>query len=515
MRTVPSYISTRLAKNIQTRANNSAPSSRIWISRPSTVLVDDRLLERQTILNASVSDVSVAVCHPKKRKSNTAIFMAYISDGVARVVSAKHKLRMDAHVWVDTGFEAAATAVSIAFDGTMPKVYGSEVEFVTETTPWIFWVNDSKLYATKLYSDEDPIVLAETNCTDVSAIRAMWSSVGGFDFGLVVFFILNGTLYYRQLIDGEWMDAEVVSFGPSGVKWQEVAAFRTWDYRIGVQAKTTDGTVYELFTQFMGVGKQNVEHLDMNVIADLDLVKIEEWVPSNSEHAITVTGVESGAPYGGLYSTLPPNLVDAYNIDDGNGDWGKKLVIVSDVHLRAGEIEKYASSFAITDSMGRSFAAYSAELSVEDGLTVVLSFKDFNAAKGDCIISYTPGAAITLANTVMEYTELAFTPVHLVPPDIPVPEATDIWNLDSRGNNIAIKFTEAIIENPAGNEDNFDVIFDEYDRVPEGTLSSKTRHGTGVKMYASYEEPIDMSSGEFDRTSLVAGTIQLSPEGGV
>lgn len=496
MRTVPSYISSRLAKNIQTRANNSAPSSRIWISRPSTVLVDDRLLERQTILNASVTDVSVAVCHPKKRRSNTAIFMAYISDGVARVVSAKHKLRMDAHVWVDTGFEADATAVSIAFDGTMPKVYGSEVEFVTENEPWVFWVDDTVLYAKKLYSEEDPIVLAEENCTDVSAIRAMWSSVGSFDFGLVAFFILSGKLYYRQLIDGEWMDAELVVFGPEGVVWEEIAAFRTWDYRVGVQAKTTDGKIYEMFTQYMGIAKQGTEHLNVDVHSDADLIKVAHHEPTPQEH-LSISGIQTGAPYGGFYSTLPPNIVGAYNIDDGNGDWGKKLVIVSDVHLRAEDIAANYASFSITDSLGRSFAAYSAELAVEDAKTITLTFQDFNAAKGECIASYTPGTAITMADTVMEYTELTFTPVNLVPPDVPVPEAEDIWNVDRRGNEIAIRFTEPLTGDPIGNDSAFVITFQEYDMVPEGTLFEQTRTPTGVRKFISVDESVDLSDGTY------------------
>ena len=497
MRSVPSYISSRLKKNIQTRANDSDPSAKIWISRPTTVLLDDRLLERQAVLNVSATDVSVAVCHPRERKSNTEIFMAYVSDGVVKVISAKHKTKMEAHTWYDTGFEVSGSAVSIAFDGTMPKVYGSEVEFVTETAPWVFWVDSAVLYGKKLYSEGDPVILAETNCTDVSAIRAMRSDVGSFDFGLVVFFIINGKLHYRQLIDGEWMDAEVVSFGPADVTWKEVAAFRTWDYRVGVQAKTTGGAVYELFTQFMGIGKQNTDHISVDANADFELTKIKEWFPSNEEHAVRVTGAESGAPYGGLYSVLPPNIVAAYNIDDGNGDWGKKLVIVSDVHLRFDEIAANYASFSITDSLGRSFAAYSAELSVEDAKTITLTFQDFNAAKGECIVSYTPGTAITMADTVMEYAELAFTPINLVDPGIPIPEVEDIWNIDTNGNNIAVKFTEALTGDPVDNDEAFVVTFQEYTMVPEGTLIEQTRTPTGVKKFISVDESVDLSDGTY------------------
>ena len=171
---------------------------------------------------------------------------------------------------------------------------------------------------------------------------------------------------------------------------------------------------------------------------------------------------------------------------------------MSDVHLRANEIAANSASFAITDSLGRSFSANTAELSVDDGLTVILTFEDFNVANGECIVSYTPGTAITMADTLMEYTELAFTPINLASPETPVPEVVDIWNLDPDGTNIAVKFTEAIIGDLNGNETKFTITTQEYDMVPDGTLHESTRTGTGIKLYSSKEELIDLDSGTKD-----------------
>lgn len=428
MRNVPSYISERLKKNIQTRANDSAPSARIWISRPSTALVDDNLLERQAVLSSPVSDVSIAVSHPRMRRSNTDIFMAYISGGVARVVYAKHKISMAAHTWIDTGFERDATAVSIAFDGTMPKVYGSEVEFVTEQYPWLFWVDGSVLYGQKLYSDEDPIVLAETNCTDVSAIRAMWSSEGGFDFGLVVFFILEGKLYYRQLISGEWMDAETVTFGPDGVTWQEVAAFRTWDYRVGVQAKATDGYIYELFTQFMGVGKQLSEHIEMkNVRADATLRGITYHNNSAKAEHLELSNISAGAPFGGLYSTDVPVIVSARNVGADDGDWGKIVVIEFNNYIVAEQVSANYLSFSLVDSRGTEYKPNAATLAT-DAKTVTLTFENFNAAYDVCEIRYVPGTIYSFATVLVESTSIQFIPENLDAPDVPAPEVESMWN---------------------------------------------------------------------------------------
>lgn len=424
MRTIPSYISERLNRSIQTRANKSAPSASLWVGRPTTVMVDDTFLERQTVLSANAKDVSIAVCHPRVNSGNTRIYMAYISDGVARVVSAAHKYKMSAHIWKDTGFSESATAVSIAYDGTMPKAIIGDVEFVTEQTPWLFWVNGGALYGQKL--GEETVLLSETNCTDVSAIRAMWSSAGGFDFGLVVFFLLSGKLYYRQLIGGMWMDAELVSFGPN-VTWSEIAAFRTWDYRIGVQGKTTDGKIYEMFTQFMGVGKQNTEHIEIrNVKTDANLMGIDYHNASETEH-VELTNISAGAPFGGLYSTDVPVLVSAANVADSNGDWGTTVIAKFDNYLVATDVAANNLSFSLVDSWDAEYYPSSASLG-EDGTTVTLIFEDFNPAYGECEIRYTPGSVYSMATVAVQATSVSFTPQNLNPPDIPQPEVESIWN---------------------------------------------------------------------------------------
>lgn len=425
MRTIPSYISERLKKNIQTRANKSAPSASLWVGRPTTVMVDDTFLERQTVISANVEDVSIAVCHPRVNSGNTRIYMAYISEGVAKVVTAAHKYKMSEHIWKDTGFSEEATAVSIAYDGTMPKAVVGGVEFVTEQTPWVFWVAGGALYGQKLGGET--VLLSETNCTDVSAIRAMWSSAGGFDFGLVVFFLLSGKLYYRQLIGGVWMDAEVVSFGPS-VTWNEIAAFRTWDYRIGVQAKATDGHIYEMFTQFMGVGKQNTEHIELkNVSADADLIGITYRNGCADAEHVEVSNISAGAPYGGLYSTDVPVLVSARNVEAPDGNWGKIVVVEFSNYLVADQVATNYLNFGLVDSRGTEYKPIAAVLAA-DGKTVTLTFENFNAAYDVCEIRYVPGTVYSMATVMVEATSIQFVPENLDTPDVPAPEVESMWN---------------------------------------------------------------------------------------
>ena len=469
MRSVPSYIEERLKKNIQTRANDSAPSARIWLGRPSNPLTNGDFLERETIISGSVTDASIAVCHPRTKHVGTNIFVAYVSDGVAKVVMAKNKTKIDYRAWLDMDFEEDATAVSIAFDGTMVKSYGHEMEFVTEQTPWVFWANDGALYAQKL--GWETIILAEGNCTDVSAIRAAWSQANTFDFGLVVFFILNGTLYYRQLIRNEWTDAEVVSFGPSGVRWSGVSAFRTWDYRVGVQLKSTDGNVYELFTQFMGIGTRNAEHVEISNAKKTTnkLTKIGYHDRKFEEH-VDIRSANNITPYQGLYTLGVPSLLSVRNIDDGYGDWGKKVVLTFDKELNNDTVQASIGSFYFIDENEDYYFPISIKMD-KTGRRATLEFVDFNNAQGVCTMCYDPGTVVTMLNETLSAQQGIFIPTGLVPNDIVLPEVVEILAENEIGTEVSVRFTEPITDIRDGCYNDFIVTINYPEYSPGGSLS--------------------------------------------
>ena len=469
MRSVPSYIEERLKKNIQTRANDSAPSASIWLGRPSNPLTNGDFLERETIISGSVTDASIAVCHPRARQVGTDIFVAYVSDGVAKVVMAKNKTKIDYRAWLDMDFEEDATAVSIAFDGTMVKSYGHEMEFVTEKTPWVFWANDGALYAQKLGGET--IILAEGNCTDVSAIRAAWSQANTFDFGLVVFFILNGTLYYRQLIRNEWTDAEVVSFGPSGVRWSGVSAFRTWDFRVGVQLKSTDGNVYELFTQFMGIGTRNAEHVEIaNMRTKTDIIRIGYTDVKHATEHVEVADMSVPTAYLGIYELGTPNLLDVYNIDDGYGDWGKKVVLSFDKELNNNTVQASIGSFYFIDENEDYYFPISIKMD-KTGRRATLEFVDFNNARGVCVMHYDPGTVVTMLNETLSAQQGMFIPTGLVPNDIVLPEVVEILAENEIGTEVSVRFTEPITDIRDGCYNDFIVTINYPEYSPGGSLS--------------------------------------------
>ena len=486
MRRINASMEKRLNQRVQTHSTGAAPSTDLWISRPTTALTQAQFLERQTVTATGSSDLSIAVCHPRFGASNNRIYIAYIQDGAAKVSTSRTYVRMDAHIWVDTGFEESAQAVSIAFDGRMPKNRAGQIEFLTEDKPWVFWVDDGALYARKLGS-EATATLAESGCTDVSAVRAMWSEVGIFDFGLCVFFLLSGTIYYRQLIGGEWMDAAPVSFGPEGVTWVEIAAQRTWDYRVALQAKASDGAIYELITQYMGVGKQLTEHIEAHVKAEASYIAVDYTDARIHEHIEASVNPSAKRIY--ALSSVP---VSAANVDDGTGNYGTIVHVGLDYPVS--NVDGNSANFILTDGNGDTYTCTNSEAS-EDGMTLILTFVDFNPAEGTTLtVDYVPGTIQSPA-TAMEAFSFTFAPENLVAPNIPAPEPIEAWNLDAEGTEIVVRFSEAITGDVSGNEDKFTVVTQEYDMVPGGTLAESTKVVTGVEIYATIEETVDLSSG--------------------
>lgn len=508
MREVPSYIAKRLQKNIQTRANNAAPSAKIWVGRKNTILENDEFLERQTVINSSVTDASIAVSHPRIRRANSNIYMAYVSGGVAKVVTSPHKSNMSDHIWRDTGFSEAATAVSIAFDGTMPKSTTNEVEFVTEKTPWVFWVNDGMLFAQKLGGET--ITLAESNCVDVSAIRAAHSQASTFDFGLVVFFILGSSLYYRQLINGKWMDAELVSFGPTGVYWSAVSASRTWDYRVVVQLKSTNGDIYELFTQFMGIGTRNSEHVEIVNAKKTNntLTAIEYTSVSSSAEHVTVSNAINVTPYQGLYTLGIPTLVSVTNVIDDSNDWGKQVLLTFDKELDNETVQSSIGSFYFVDENEDYYFPISIKMD-RTGRRAMLTFVDFNNARGVCAMHYDPGTVVTMMEETLSAQYMEFVPTGLIPNDAVLPEVADMWNLNEIGTEVAIRFTEPLISAPVDSANKFIVTIAEPEYSPGGALTDSVKPVVSVSGYVGMNETIDLSAGVVNGVRMTNGKLSL------
>ena len=467
MRDIHTSIEQRLLKRVQ--AGNDSVRADLWISRPTVPLTEERFLERQVLSKYSPTSVSVAVQHKKTDSDASAVYLSLVEDGEAKVLKSAYQNHMESHAWVDTGFSEPAENVAICFDGTMPKSVSGRVEFVTEDEPWVFWVSGGKLYARKLNSTHTE-TLADGNCSAVSVVRSMWSEVGGFDFGIVAFFLLGGYLYYRQYIDNEWKDAELVSLGPSGALWSDIAAFRTWDYRIGVQALSKDGYIYELFTQYMGIGKQNTEHIEVRALSKEDTLTAINYCDSKETEHIAIYNSKRVSPYQGLYTLGVPSLLEVYNIDDENGNWGKKVVFVFDKELEYNSVQASIGSFYFTDTEGDYYFPAAIDMDYT-GRRAILTFVDFNNAKGQCTAHYDPGIVVTMLEEVLTAQTYTFTPEGLVPNDVVLPEPVEIKALNEIGTEVSIRFSMPLVNVPTESAEKFIVTISYPEYSPGGALS--------------------------------------------
>ena len=505
MRTIPSSLDSKFKKLVQAESTKAAPAVDLWISRPVVPLVNDYFLEQQAIGNGSnVTALDIAVAHPRHRRQSTKIYIATVENGVAKVVSSPFRQAMETHVWTDCGFSESAEDVAVAFDAVMKNDTRGRSEFVTDREPWVFWVKDGALYGRDLGSGET-VTLAERNCTKCTAIRSAGSALGGFDYGLCLFFLLNGVIYVRQYIDGEWMDSEPVNF-ISGVTWKDIAASRSWDYRVVLQAMSTDGTVYELFTQYMGVGQRAVEHIEIkNVDADARLTPLVKTNTAETEHIAVSANAEGALLYG--WSSMP---VSAANAENEDGDWGYVITVLMDYPVT--NVEENAAAFVASDDAGFSFVVNRAFVS-EDGKTITLVANNFNGATGDITVSYVPGAVQSPA-VPMEAWSVKFTPQNLIAPEGSPPQPINVFCGNNDGTVIHVRFSDQIIAGVSESKDDFVVTIPVLTGIKDGFgEANQNRNISAVTGFAGGNIDVNLESGSFDRIVFGKKGLTLAKEG--
>ena len=443
MRSIPAALKQRFESQQQTRANNADPAAHVTISRPTVPLTSEDYLER-TVVDAlpSLTACDVAVRRRSAKKEPDRAYAAYVSNGAAGVKSAALTADLTEMVWEAEPFAESASDVAICFDGRMVRQADGTTTLLTDERPWTFWVDGSGKCKGRILGLLGDVTLAESNCTAVTAVRATQSAVSAYDFGLIVFMVLNGALFYRQLIAGTWYDAEFVSFGPPGASWADVAASRTADWRVVLQAKTSLGNVYELFTQFMGIGsKSGSEHVAglANATESHSLTGIAYHEAKAPGEHVTLADA-TPPPYNFAYELGPVAFLGAWNENDGAGDYGRRVVCKFDKELNPADVQANEGSFTLVDSLGSEFYPIGIEMDAT-GRFMTLVYVSINNAVGDLTVSYTPGTIKTMAGETLGAFSQTFTPVGLVP----VAGLPTVESITNDGDQyIIVEFSEAL-----------------------------------------------------------------------
>lgn len=516
MRSLSSDIITKSAQQSQTIAANAEPYASFRIARNQTVLKDIELTEKVRVRRLdtnAITDGDVAVCHPRFKGENTKIWCCYIDEGKLRVRWVYDKENITEEKWTVVHAGApSAIACAICFDSQVVENARGYAEFVTGSeNPFIFYVTpDGELKCLILGGAIIEETLALANVTDVSAVRGPSSKNGDWDLGLTVFFLMNGILYYRQFINGVWYDAEEVNLTIPDETIVKIDAFNTWDYRVGVQCLTQSGKLYQIITYTEGIGVRGMEHLELGGVSALvSLRGITTYNNFMEAHHLELNSVSGSTRLTYGHSALPQTV---QNVEDEDENWGTTIEVTFDYPNTIGTAD--ATMFTLVDSNNINYACESVALST-DGLTLILTFQDFNLAARaeDITLTYTApttGGLQSPAVQTASFTE-TFEPENLVSLINP-PEFVSAWN-DSKGEKIHVRFSEVITEGISNSyASSYGLSLHEYNYVPNGTLQDTTRTMASVSAYDGLV--IGLESGAFTNTEYGNNKVTLEVNNG-
>ena len=496
------YLYRQINSNFQTKGNNSDPAAVVKVTRHTIPISYWNFVERSLITTESgITDISVATKHTTYDRGEQEVWVAYVRNGKLKVKSSRVTEDIVGFNWISEPIDYDASSCAIAFNSRVERTAYGRQEFLTDEYPWVFWVENGALRAWQINSNSLPTELAAENVTDVSAVRGPSGQWGGWDLGLSAFFIMNGSLFYRQRINDEWYDAELVSSGPSGT-YVKLAAYRTWDYRVCVQALMNDGKLYNLFTYTEGIGARNTEHIGVgNMSAHVSLTDIEYHTSRFVEHINASFSAVAVSLW--RYSSI---CLTAQNIEDEEENWGTTVAITFDYPVSTNTAT--ASMFTLQDSNGYYYMCEDFEIS-QDGLTMTLTFADFNLAAraSSMTITYTQPADGGLMSpaVLVESFSKTFIPTGLVMQYEP-PAFASAWN---NGDMVVyVAFDEEITNADFSDmTSNFTIGLHEYNYVPNGTLQDTTRTVANIEPYGG--TIVDLSTATMTDTDYSGGAITL------
>ena len=218
-----------------------------------------------------IKSADVAIAHSNYGRNDTnIIWICYIGeeDNVLRVKYCEdappYKRWQTYHIPY-----IIADQCSICFNSRLENNRNNIAEFITDEFPYICYTRNNALYLLDLISGESSLIASE-NVEDVSIVRGPISLDYTKDFGFIIFFLMENKVYYKQKIGNIWYDAEIVSVrNLPDVTFTRIEAFRTWDFRVGVQLIDTDGELYQIISYFEGLSNLNNENIRMGLQADI------------------------------------------------------------------------------------------------------------------------------------------------------------------------------------------------------------------------------------------------------
>lgn len=433
MRRVDYNLKRQLDNQNQSLGNNNQPRMSIQLARAKNTVQDSTYWTTETIRTKSgLGESSVAARRQRPQGSPDRLYNIYVDNGVVRTAYREYP-DYEELKWQDQFEVGPGSSVAISFDGYW-DLHREDWRMVTDSNPWIFWVNNGNLYA-QLWDDESTKVQLASQVSKVKAIRA-WRNVNiiAEDQGLVVGYVKNdGSVHYRNFC--QQLDERFVWEGERRLSQftqpaKNLNLFITNDYRLGVIVENANGQIVTSITERAWAGMAiQPEYVAARIgESTIKLEPMKFWETYNSEKVSASVG-DSKVDF--LYANTTNTLLEIENIPiamlnkDGEEyeDWGYaikatfshpfKVLNVNEVNLvdLAGSRDVPISHI---EEVGNSTYIMYVDESMRNGMNAIL---------GEISLEIT--GALNPANYEYDRIQDKFAPVNLV---YPPPEIEVIWN---------------------------------------------------------------------------------------
>ena len=402
---------------------------------------------RQGILN-EIDTVAIRTSVDSKIEK---LYKITIVDGEARIYET-NRTTTATFLWSFQKSLGMAKAVATEVDCHWEFDYDEwKYRPITENTPWFFTINeDSELLA--FYGDS--IVNTElkkkldTNVDSISAVRAWKSSVdSNDDLGLIVAYIKNQEVKYRQLINGNWKTAVILD--TPGIIPINVAIARSNDFRALFVIETQDYGIYLYSTDrhFMAMSIKpehlknevtQISNLNVSMISilyhkigdgpyatDKDRLKGQAEEVEDEYLESKVTQISNLTPK--FLRATNTNIEKVENIPDEEGNWGTTIKVTFDYGVNILSNENFTLISNDTNYEIINIEDY-------DQKTYEFTALDFNEltdedGNAEMTLEYTPVGMEHESGDSIDY-ELSktFVATNLVDPDVNRAEVEVIWN---------------------------------------------------------------------------------------
>ena len=226
---------------------------------------------------------------------------------------------------------------------------------------------------------------------------------------------LDGTISWET-------ENKIMEFTSTAIK---ITAFRTNDYRVGVNIEDDTNTTISLFTTRNWAAMAIAPGIiGVKSAVSASLVAVNK-IHANTEGEGYLT-VASRLNLEFLYGGITNTFIQAHNIDEVSGNYGLDILI----SLEHGLYEPSLADFIIN------YNDFDDNYDTNNCISItrvtdfkwILRFNDFNSAVGDILITYTSAAGTNEAGNKFNVFSASFTPTGLVSPDVPAPSVEVIWN---------------------------------------------------------------------------------------